>query len=86
MSEIEIYSLVKKELIYKFQAHEKRVRSMKLIEDSILVTSSNDGKFKIWKINSSNESFEIIEQAEFNTKCRITSMVVHKGINRLYAA
>ena len=78
MSQIEIHSLVKQEMVHKFEAHEKRVRCMSLIDDSTLITASNDGKVKIWKIAKTEESFEFTEKMELNTKCRITSMVVHK--------
>jgi len=78
MSQIEIHSLVKQEMVHKFEAHEKRVRCMSLIDDSTLVTASNDGKVKVWKIVKTEDSFEFTEQLELNTKSRITSMVVHK--------
>ena len=77
MSQIEVYSLVSKELVHKFEAHEKRVRVMSLL-DNLLITASNDGKVKVWTMTRNDGAFEFTEKLELNTKCRITSMVVHK--------
>ena len=78
MPDIQIYSLATKELVFKFAAHETRVRCMALIEDNCLVTSSNDGKVKVWNVDKNESEFKIEEQACLDTKCRITCMVVHK--------
>ena len=77
MSQIEVYSLVSKELVHKFEAHEKRVRVMSMVDD-LLITASNDGKVKVWTMSRNDDAFEFTEKLELNTKCRITSMVVHK--------
>ena len=101
MSQIEIHSIVSKSIITKFEAHTNRVRCMSLISnensseggsgDQCLVTASNDGLVKIWKVNkkpldaSSNANeggfqftFDIIEEGKVDTKCRITCLKVHK--------
>jgi len=78
MPHVEIHSLITKEMLYKFPAHETRVRCLAFIEPFCLITSSNDGKVKVWKLAKTEDSYEATEQAVVDTKCRITSMVVHK--------
>jgi len=79
MPHIEIYSMVTKELLHKFEAHETRVRCLSFINPSCLVSASNDGLIKVWKISRGNDdSFEVKEDSRTDTKCRITSMQVHK--------
>lgn len=84
MPQIHVYSLVTKQIVHKFDAHETRVRCMAVLRSSstdrcCLVTSSSDGKVKVWKVGKESESdFQIQEEACADTKCRITCMVVHK--------
>jgi len=101
MSEIEIHSIVSKSLITKFDAHNNRVRCMTLVSNEndtegdssarCLVTASNDGFVKIWKLNrkvlespsAADESrlqftFDAVEECKVDTKCRITCLKVHK--------
>ena len=76
MPHIEIYSLVTKELLHKFEAHENRVRCLAFIQPSCLVSGSNDGLIKVWKVTRDGDTFDIIEDGSADTKCRITSMQV----------
>ena len=76
MPHIEIYSLVTKELLHKFEAHETRVRCLAFIEPSCLISASNDGLVKVWKVSRDNDSFDIKEDGSVDTKCRVTSMQV----------
>ena len=76
MPHIEIYSLVTKELLHKFEAHETRVRCLAFIQPSCLVSGSNDGLIKVWKVTRDGDTFDIIEDGSADTKCRITSMQV----------
>jgi len=78
MPHIEIYSMVTKELLHKFEAHETRVRCLSVINPSCLVSASNDGLIKVWKISRNDDTFEVNEEGRTDTKCRITSMQVHK--------
>lgn len=78
MPHIEIYSLVTKELLHKFEAHETRVRCLAFIQPSCLVSGSNDGLIKVWKVTRDGDTFDIIQDGSADTKCRITSMQVHK--------
>ena len=101
MSQIEIHSIVSKSLITKFEAHNNRVRCMTLVSNEndtegdssarCLVTASNDGFVKIWKLNRkvlespspTDESrlqftFDAEEECKVDTKCRITCLKVHK--------
>ena len=108
MSHIEVYSIVSKTLLMKFEAHTNRVRCMTLISKELspndeksnhlshqcLVTASNDGLVKIWKVSrkplsaslNTNEdttvkpkfAFDVSEEARVDTKCRITCLKVHK--------
>ena len=80
MPHIEIYSLVTKELLHKFEAHETRVRCMAFIQPSCLISGSNDGFIKVWKVTRDGDTFDIIEDGSADTKCRITSMQVRKNI------
>merc|ERR1712166_279726 len=67
-----------KELLHKFEAHETRVRCLAFIQPSCLVSGSNDGLIKVWKVTRDGDTFDIIEDGSADTKCRITSMQVHK--------
>ena len=78
MPHVEIYSLVTKELLFKFEAHSNRVRCLAFLKPNCLVTSSNDGFVKVWKITKQGDSFDAKEETAVDTKCRITSMSVHK--------
>jgi protein MAK11 len=78
MPQVEIYSLITKTLLYKFDAHETRVRCLAFIGDTCLVTASNDCKVKVWKLTKTGTDYEALEEGSVDTKCRITSMVVHK--------
>ena len=100
MPQVEIHSIVSKSLITKFEAHTNRVRCMTLVgnearaegetSDQCLVTASNDGFVKVWKLQkkpldaSTTEqkmyqfTFDVIEETKVDTKCRITCLKVHK--------
>ena len=100
MPQIEIHSIVSKCLITKFEAHKNRVRCMTLVSNKnatgdssaqCLVTASNDGFAKIWKLNrmvlespvptDENKlqfTFDVVEECKVDTKCRITCLKVHK--------
>lgn len=78
MSHVEIHSLITKDLVCKFEAHANRVRNLAFVQPNCLVTSSNDGFVKVWNLEAKGESFEVKESGSVDTKCRITSMLVHK--------
>ena len=79
MPHVEIHSLVTKDLVTKFEAHQTRVRCLDFVQPSCLVTASNDGLIKVWKISKDeNGKIEATEECSADTKCRITSMQVHK--------
>ena len=107
MPQIEVYSIVSKSLIMKFEAHANRVRCMTLVSDQpikyndtsaqlnhqCLVTASNDGFVKVWKLskklieehsdskegdNKMRFTVEVKEEAKVDTKCRITCLKVHR--------
>ena len=100
MPQIEIHSIVSKCLITKFEAHKNRVRCMTLVSNKnatgdssaqCLVTASNDGFAKVWKLNrkvlelpgpiDENKlqfTFDVVEECKVDTKCRITCLKVHK--------
>ena len=101
MSQIEIHSIVSKTLIMKFEAHTNRVRCMTLLSsenqskggsnDQCLVTASNDGLVKVWKLqktslqssdptkgSSFDFTFDVVEEGKVDTKSRITCLKVHK--------
>ena len=75
MPEIEIHSLTSQEMITKFQAHETRVRCLTYLAPNCLITGSNDGLIKVWQME---EDFKTTLLTSMDTKCRITSMVVHQ--------
>ena len=75
MPEIEIHSLTSQEMITKFQAHETRVRCLTYLAPNCLITGSNDGLIKVWQME---EDFKTSLLTSMDTKCRITSMVVHQ--------
>lgn len=75
---VEIHSLISKELLYKFEAHTTRVRCLAFVRPNCLITASNDGLVKVWKLERKSNEFEAIEETFVNTKCRITSMQVHQ--------
>ena len=91
MPEVQFHSIGKKRLLYKFAAHEKRVRCLRVIAEEegeddgsakrrlCLVTASNDGFIKAWSVERRGEGkFEVALAASQDTKCRITCMAVHK--------
>jgi hypothetical protein len=52
--DVEIHSISEKKMLTKFKAHEKRVKAACVtslgMDASYLITASNDGFVKIWKI------------------------------------
>ena len=108
MSHIEVHSIVSKRLIMKFEAHTNRVRCMSLVAEptsvnvgsttdtthQCLVTASNDGLVKIWRLSkkpseeqdgvdkdmngSLKFTFDAKEEAKVDTKFRVTCLKVHK--------
>ncbi len=87
MAEVEIHSIGEKKLLHKFEAHERRVRCLQLILDNseagkgkkfCLVTASNDGFIKAWKLERKGSKIDASLAASQDTKCRITCMTVHK--------
>ena len=106
MSHIEIHSIVSKRLIMRFEAHTNRVRCMTLVAEppvngesttdithQCLVTASNDGMVKLWRLSkkpleiddatkemagSLKFTFNVKEEAKVDTKFRITCLKVHK--------
>jgi WD40 repeat protein len=53
--DVEIHSISEKKLLTKFKAHEKRVKAACVtslgMDASYLITASNDGFVKMWKIS-----------------------------------
>ena len=107
MPHVEIHSIVSKSLIMKFDAHTNRVRCMALLSNQpsetdevkdvlshqCLVTASNDGFVKVWKLSklpqeninvdektdaTLNFTYDVKEEAKVDTKCRVTCLKVHK--------
>ncbi len=82
--ELEVHCLKEKRLLHKFKAHERRVRCLHVQKTSAenefgLVTSSNDGLVKVWRLRrEGKEGFEAECLCERDTGCRVTCMVVHK--------
>jgi WD40 repeat protein len=52
--DVEIHSISEKKMLTKFKAHEKRVKAACVtslgMDATYLITASNDGFVKIWKI------------------------------------
>lgn len=84
MPELEVHSIEDKKQVGKFKAHERRVRCLHLLSDQleddsrVFVSASNDGWIKVWKVKVDDDEVEADCISEYDTKCRITCMTVHK--------
>nr|XP_061795801.1 p21-activated protein kinase-interacting protein 1-like [Nerophis lumbriciformis] len=78
---VRLCDLAKGEWVCEFKAHETRVKaveSFKIDDDCILVTASNDGFIKMWKLHLNQELECPILLGEVNTAARLTCLAVWK--------
>lgn len=80
--EVEMHSFVDRKLSTKFTAHEKRVKaacftSLGSQDQSYLITASNDGFIKMWRLSVDGTEPSLVTQVD--TTCRITSMDLWLG-------
>nr|ACO11688.1 p21-activated protein kinase-interacting protein 1-like [Caligus rogercresseyi] len=77
---IEVHSLSSKEKLFDFEAHEKRVRCVEVIQKGcspkVLVSVSNDGWLKLWELSEDRQEFNLLGQV--NSRCRITCLQAHR--------
>jgi len=83
-SKVQVHSLIEKRMIKEFEAHETRVRCMKVLPEKeaeagqdmgfVLVTaSSSDQRIKLWRIRTDNDT-EAQCIGDVDTTCRITCL------------
>ncbi|CAB4067511.1 MAK11 [Lepeophtheirus salmonis] len=75
---IEVHSLKEQKMLFDFEAHEKRVRCLEVLqnnEDKVIVSVSNDGWMKLWELSKDMKEFTLLGQVD--THCRITCLKVH---------
>ncbi|XP_051969760.1 p21-activated protein kinase-interacting protein 1-like [Xyrauchen texanus] len=77
---VRIYDITSQKCVCEFKAHENRVKAMQsFVKDyfHVLVTASNDGFIKMWKLNLENlETPSLL--GEINTTARLTCLSVWK--------
>nr|ADD24153.1 p21-activated protein kinase-interacting protein 1-like [Lepeophtheirus salmonis] len=75
---IEVHSLKEQKMLFDFEAHEKRVRCLEVLqnnEDKVIVSVSNDGWMKLWELSKDMKEFTLLGQVD--THCRITCLKAH---------
>merc|ERR1711860_36906 len=81
---VQVHSVKAAKMLNEFEAHEKRVRCLKLIRDSkdensaVLISVSNDGFVKVWSVKRKSDEIQVDLLGKHDTKCRITCLDVHK--------
>ncbi|XP_015246998.1 PREDICTED: p21-activated protein kinase-interacting protein 1 [Cyprinodon variegatus] len=76
---VRICDVVKAKLVCEFKAHETRVKAVDslMVDDyCVLLTASNDGYIKMWKIHLNEELEPPILLGEINTTARLTCLAV----------
>ena len=71
--DIEVHSIKAKAKVWAFEAHETRVRCLQLVASEFLISASNDGFVKVWRLSENEAKL----MAEHDTKCRITCLAVN---------
>ncbi|XP_076826214.1 p21-activated protein kinase-interacting protein 1-like [Brachyhypopomus gauderio] len=75
---VKVYDLVSEKCISDFKAHDNRVKAIKSLmtdELCVLVTASNDGFIKLWKLNMETQ-VEVCLLGQVNTTARLTCLAV----------
>uniref|UniRef100_A0A4W4EX15 Anaphase-promoting complex subunit 4 WD40 domain-containing protein n=1 Tax=Electrophorus electricus TaxID=8005 RepID=A0A4W4EX15_ELEEL len=75
---VKVYDLISEKCICEFKAHDNRVKAVEsfmMDELCVLVTASNDGFIKLWKLNMEREE-EVCLLGQVNTTARLTCLSV----------
>ncbi|XP_061550865.1 p21-activated protein kinase-interacting protein 1-like [Phycodurus eques] len=78
---VRLCDVAKEKWVCEFKAHETRVKavdSFKMDDDHVLVTASNDGFIKMWKLRPNDELECPTLLGEVNTTARLTCLAVWK--------
>lgn len=75
---LEFYNLKQGKLLKKLDAHETRIKSVRLLasssDDIRFVTSSSDGVIKLWRMDDDSDFDDIQELTKAETGARLTCM------------
>jgi len=79
--QVEVHSLIEKNVVGSWRCHEARVRCLVKLSDSLLATAStSDNMIKLWDL-SGDLSTAVPCVASVDTSCRVTCMTVwHPGL------
>ncbi|TNM98496.1 p21-activated protein kinase-interacting protein 1-like [Takifugu flavidus] len=78
---VRLHDISEKKMVCEFKAHETRVKAMDsfVMEDyCVMVTASNDGLIKMWKLHLKEELETPTLLGEVNTSARLTCLAVWK--------
>ncbi|XP_077991664.1 p21-activated protein kinase-interacting protein 1-like [Glandiceps talaboti] len=81
---IKLFSIQKESCLSEFEAHSKRVKSLKTVSDprstatnsKLLVSASSDGYIKVWAVNTDKARNDPVLLTEVNTSARLTCVAI----------